>query len=81
MLDIPTYFAQKEKQMLASLKKLMEHQNGSIAINPSFPKLIISLRTATENGKGGLDKKVTSHSYVFDAFRMSLTVLALTNLI
>lgn len=45
---------------------------GSVAINPIFTKLIIALKTASEDGKGGLDKKLTSHSNVFDAFRMSL---------
>jgi len=58
--------------MLAHLKKLMEYQNGMIVINPSFSKLIIALRTATEDGKGGLDKEATSHDDLFDAFRMSL---------
>jgi hypothetical protein len=42
------------------------------AINPSFSKLIIALRTATEDGKGGLDKEATSHDDLFDALRMSL---------
>jgi hypothetical protein len=72
MFVIPTYFNRKEKEMLAHVKRLIEYGNGSIAINPQFSKLIILLRTATEDGKGGLDKKATSHSDVFDAFRMSL---------
>lgn len=38
--------------------------HGSTAINLSFTKLIISLRPATEDGKGGLNKKVTNHSDV-----------------
>ena len=56
--------------MLAHLKRLIEI--GAVVINPSLSKLIIGLRTATEDGKDGLDKEVTSHSDVFDAFRMSL---------
>lgn len=44
----------------------------SLAINPSFNKLITALRTAVEKGQGQLDKEATSHSDVFDAFRMSL---------
>jgi hypothetical protein len=45
---------------------------GSVAINPRFDKLIISLRTAVENGEGLLDKEATSYDDIFDAFRMSL---------
>jgi hypothetical protein len=50
----------------------MKYQNGYIAINPSHTKLITALRTAVENGDGSLDKEVTSHDDLFDAFRMSL---------
>lgn len=35
-------------------------------------KLITALRTAVEKGDGTLDKEVTSHDDLFDAFRMSL---------
>lgn len=44
----------------------------SLAINPSFTKLITALRTAVEKGEGTLDKEATSHNDVFDAFRLSL---------
>jgi hypothetical protein len=37
-----------------------------------YTKLITALRTAVENGEGVLDKEVTSHDDLFDAFRMSL---------
>jgi hypothetical protein len=50
----------------------MKYQNGYIAINPSHTKLITALRTAVENGDGSLNKEVTSHDDLFDAFRMSL---------
>ena len=50
----------------------MEYDNGFVAINPSFNKLIVALRTAVEKGEGTLDKEVTSHDDLLDAFRMSL---------
>jgi hypothetical protein len=58
--------------MLAHCKELLEYQNGYLAINPRFNKLLIALRTAVENGEGYLDKDATSHDDCFDAFRMSL---------
>jgi hypothetical protein len=50
----------------------MEYQNGQVAINPKFTKLITSLRTAVEKGEESLDKEATSYDDVLDAFRMSL---------
>ena len=38
--------------MLAHVKELLEYQNGMVAIHPRHNKLIISLRTAVENGRG-----------------------------
>jgi hypothetical protein len=58
--------------MLAHSKEMMEYHNGHMAIHPSKQTLITALRTAVENGEGMLDKEATSHSDVFDAFRMSL---------
>ena len=43
-----------------------------IQIDPRFDKLIISLRTAVENGEGILDKQATSFNDVFDAFRLAM---------
>ena len=62
----------KGRVMLAHTKELMEYQTGYMAIHPKHNKLIISLRTAVENGEGSLDKEATSHDDLFDAFRMSL---------
>ena len=50
----------------------MALEKGCIEIHPQFEKLKIALRTAFENGEGILDKEVTSHDDVFDAFRLSL---------
>jgi hypothetical protein len=63
---------QYHKEMLAHCKEVMEYNGGSVAINPSFNKLITALRTAVEKGEGSLDKEATSHNDVFDAFRLSL---------
>jgi hypothetical protein len=46
-----------------------------VAIHPRYNKLIISLRTAVENGEGSLDKEATSHDDLFDSFRLSLMFL------
>jgi hypothetical protein len=58
--------------MLAHTKCLMEQDGGLIDIHPRFNKLLVSLRTAVENGEGMLDKDATSHDDLFDAFRLSL---------
>jgi hypothetical protein len=60
MLVVPVHFAKEHKRMLAHAKKVLEYNGGSIAINRRFDKLITSLRTAAENGKGLLDKEATS---------------------
>jgi hypothetical protein len=55
--------------MLSHCKMLLER--GYIAINPSFDKLIISLRTAVAE-ENILDKETTSYADVFDAYRLAL---------
>ena len=55
--------------MLSHCKMLLE--DGCIAINPAFGKLVTSLRTAVEND-GILVKEETSHNDIFDAFRLAL---------
>jgi conjugal transfer/entry exclusion protein len=68
-------FSREYKNMLAHVKELLEYQNGMVAIHPRHNKLIISLRTAVENGEGSLDKEATSHDDLFDSFRLSLMFL------
>lgn len=46
-------------------------EDGYIAINPVFDKLVTSLRTAIEDN-GILDKEITSYNDAFDAFRLAL---------
>jgi hypothetical protein len=72
MFVVPIHFAKKGKEMLAHAKRFLEERGGSVAIHPRFQKLLIALRTATENGEGKLDKDATSHDHVFDAFSLSL---------
>ena len=55
MFVLPVAFAKYHKEMLAHTKEIIEYHKGRIAINPSFSKLIISLRTAVEKGEGQLD--------------------------
>jgi len=72
MFVLPVAFAKYHKEMLAHTKEILEYHEGQVAINPSFNKLITSLRTAVEKGEGSLDKDATSHDDLFDSFRLSL---------
>jgi hypothetical protein len=62
-------FNQEHKTMLSHCKMLLEQ--GCVAINQQYDKLITSLRTAVENN-GMLDKETTSYNDIFDAFRLAL---------
>jgi len=64
------------KAMLGHAKMLLD--NHFVAIHPSFTKLVTAIRTAYEND-GSLDKERTSHSDVFDAWRMCLKHFELTS--
>jgi hypothetical protein len=72
MCVVPINFRNEHKNMLAHAKRILETGNGGLVIHPSFNKLIVALRTAVEKGEGTLDKEATSHSDVFDSFRLSL---------
>jgi hypothetical protein len=72
MTVIPVHFVKEHRRMLAHAKKIIEYNEGTIAINPRFDKLITSLRTAVEKGEGSLDKDATSYDDILDAFRLSL---------
>jgi hypothetical protein len=72
MTVIPVHFVKEHRKMLAHAKKILEYNNGTIAINPRFDKLITSLRTAVEIGEGGLDKDASSYDDIFDVFRLAL---------
>jgi hypothetical protein len=73
MFIVPVHFSKEHKAIKAHAKRLMEYNNGSIAIYPGkHTKLITALQSAVENGEGALDKEATSHDDLFDSFRMSL---------
>jgi hypothetical protein len=57
-------FGKEHKEMLGHCKMLLER--GYIAINPTFDKLITSLRTAVG------DKESTSYADIFGAYRLAL---------
>lgn len=62
----------QQNMFVIPLQEMLEYQNGHMSIYPEFNKLITALRTAVEDGNGSLQKEETSHSDVFDAFRLSL---------
>jgi hypothetical protein len=72
MTVIPVPFSTAAKDMLAHTKELLEYDKPLIAINPSFTKLITSLRTAISDDLGKLSKEDTSYDNVLDAFRLAL---------
>jgi hypothetical protein len=65
----PVSFAKEHKAMLGHCKLLLEQ--GYIAINPLFDRLITSLRTAVAE-ENILDKEYSSYSDIFDAIRLAL---------
>ena len=69
---IPVPFSVAAKDMLVHTRELLEYEKPLIAINPSFTKLITSLRTAISDDLGKLSKEETSFDNVLDAFRLAL---------
>jgi hypothetical protein len=72
MTVVPVAFSTSAKDMLVHTKELLEYERPLIAIHPKFEKLITSLRTATSDDLGKLDKEQTSYHNVLDAFRLAL---------
>ncbi len=72
MTVIPVAFSTSAKDMLVHTKELLEYERPLIAINPTFTKLITSLRTAISDDLGKLSKEDTSYDNVLDAFRLAL---------
>jgi hypothetical protein len=64
---LPVSFSTEHKRMLEHSKHLMD--SGYIAVHPSLTKLITALRTATAT-EFALDKNLSAHNDIFDAFRM-----------
>ena len=72
----PVSFGKEHKEMLGHCKMLLEQ--GYIAINPAFDKLVISLRTAVAE-ENILDKESTSYADIFDAYRLALKLYRFAN--
>lgn len=72
MTVVPVPFSVNGKDMIMHSKELLEHERPLVAINPKFEKLITSLRTATSDDLGKLDKEQTSYHNVLDSFRLAL---------
>ena len=70
MRIVPVNFNKEHKAMLGHCKMILE-DDGKIAINPVFDKLVTALRTAVD-ADGTLDKESTSYNDIFDAFRLAL---------
>jgi hypothetical protein len=70
MRIVPMNFNKEHKAMLCHCKMILE-DDGKIAINPVFDKLVTALRTAVD-ADGTLDKESTSYNDIFDAFRLAL---------
>lgn len=65
----PVSFGKEHKDMLGHCKMLLEQ--GYVAINPAFDKLITSLRTAVAE-EYILEKESTSYTEIFEAYRLAL---------
>jgi hypothetical protein len=66
---LPIYFGRQNKQLLTHTKNLID--NGLVAINHRFDKLLIALRTASEE-QGVIDKEKSSYHDILDSFMLSL---------
>ena len=72
----PVSFGKEHKEMLGYCKMLLEQ--GYVAINPAFDKLITSLRTAVAE-ENILDKESTSYTEIFEAYRLALKLVRVSS--
>jgi hypothetical protein len=56
MFVIPVPYSKEYNHMLAHCEQMLEYNNGTVAIQPRFTKLITALRTAVEKGECSLDR-------------------------
>ena len=66
----PVSFGVEHKALLYHVKFLLE--NRYLQIHPTMDKLIVALRSSWAKD-GVLDKEVTSHNDILDAFRLAIT--------
>lgn len=70
----PVLFTTESKAYMSShARRLIEHPKGMIAIDSNFSDLIIGLRSAVFDDRGQLDKEMTPHDDLLDAFQMICT--------
>lgn len=74
MIVVPILFTTESKAYMSShARRIIEDPRGMIAIDPKFSDLIIGLRSAVFDDRGQLDKEMTPHDDLLDAFQMVMT--------
>jgi hypothetical protein len=74
MTVVPILFSTESKAYMSShARRIIEDPRGLIAIDPKFNELIIFLRSAVYDDRGQLDKELTPHDDLGDAFQMICT--------
>jgi hypothetical protein len=74
MLVVPVAFSKYGVAMLTHVKRLIEDDDGLVAIRPRFESLLVALRTATSEG-GRLLKDKSSNHDVLDAFGYHVNII------
>jgi len=70
MKVVPVNFQKKGREMIAHCQYFMSR--GELAISEeAFPDLVVQIRSAEEDGRGGLNKKLNTMD-LFDSWRLSL---------
>jgi len=74
MKVVPVLFNTESKAYMSShARRIIEDPRGLIAIDPKFNDLIVGLRSAVFNDSGQLDKELSAHDDLIDAFMMLCT--------
>lgn len=74
MKVVPILFNTESKGYMSShARRIIEDPRGLIAIDPKFNDLIVGLRSAVFNDSGQLDKELSAHDDLIDAFMMLCT--------
>jgi hypothetical protein len=69
MQVVPILFNTESKSYMSShARRIVEDPRGLIAIDPKFSELIIALRSAVFDDRGQLDKEMSPHNDLLDAF-------------
>jgi len=74
MQVVPILFSTESKSYMSShTRRIVEDPRGLIAIDPKFTDLIVSLRSAVFDDSGRLDKEMSAHDDILEAFMMMCT--------